>query len=160
MNRLLMSSILTAVTGRRQITCRTASWWLSPDLGSVCDARRLTRDKLAAWGLDDQVEAAELLVSELVGNALEHAYGPVRLSFSAEDGLLRCEVEDENPVLPHMRVVDADAESGRGLFLVDVLSCCWGGERTARGKAIWFELPVFARAETDAPIGALAPVAA
>ncbi|MFF4620003.1 ATP-binding protein [Nonomuraea jabiensis] len=155
-----MSSILTAVTGRRQTTCRTASWWLAPDLGSVCAARRLTREKLAGWGLDDQVEAAELLVSELVGNAVEHAYGPVRLSFSAEDGLLRCEVEDENPDLPQMRVVDADAESGRGLFLVDLLSCCWGGVRTARGKAVWFELPVFARAETDSPIDALAPVAA
>ncbi|MDX3109612.1 ATP-binding protein [Nonomuraea angiospora] len=155
-----MSSFLAAVTGRRQTTCRTASWWLSPELASVCAARRLTREKLAHWGLDDQVETAELLVSELVGNAVEHAYGPVRLSFSAEDGLLRCEVEDENPDLPHLRVVDADAESGRGLFLVDVLSCCWGGERTARGKAIWFELPACDRAETDTPIGALAPVAA
>ncbi|MEV4011273.1 ATP-binding protein [Nonomuraea angiospora] len=155
-----MSGILTAVTGRRQTTCRTASWWLSPDLGSVRAARRLTRGKLADWGLDDQVETAELLVSELVGNALEHAYGPVRLSLSTEDGLLRCEVEDGNPDLPHMRVVDADAESGRGLFLVDTLSCCWGAERTARGKAIWFELPAFARAEIDSPIGALTPVAA
>jgi hypothetical protein len=160
MNRLSMSSILTAVTGRRQTTCRTASWWLSPDLASVCAARRLTRHKLAAWGLDDQLETAELLVSELVGNAVEHAHGPVRLSFSTEDDLLRCEVEDENPDLPHMRVVDADAESGRGLFLVDTLSCCWGAERTARGKAIWFELPACARAEIDSPIGALAPVAA
>ncbi|MFI6733594.1 ATP-binding protein [Nonomuraea sp. NPDC050451] len=155
-----MSSILTAVTGRRQTTCRTASWWLSPDLGSVRDARRLTREKLADWGLDDQVETVELLVSELVGNAVGHAYGRVRLSLSAEDGLLRCEVEDENPDLPHMRVVDAEAERGRGLFLVDVLSCCWGGERTARGKAIWFELPAFVHAEIDSPIGALAPVAA
>ncbi|MFG6193183.1 ATP-binding protein [Nonomuraea sp. JJY05] len=155
-----MSSILTAVTGRRQTTCRTASWWLSPDLRSVRAARRLTREKLADWGLDDQAEAAELLVSELVGNAVRHAYGQVRLSLSAEDGLLRCEVEDENPDLPRMRVVDADAESGRGLFLVDLLSCCWGGERTARGKAIWFELSAFAHAGTDCPIGALTPVAA
>ncbi|MET7332458.1 ATP-binding protein [Nonomuraea sp. NPDC005650] len=154
-----MSDILKAVTGRHT-TRRTVSWWLSPDLGSVGEARRLTREKLTDWGFDDQVEVAELLVSELAGNALGHAYGRVRLSFSAEDGLLRGEIEDENPELPRMRVVDADAERGRGLFLVDMLSCCWGGVRTDRGKAIWFELPAFAHAETGSPVDTLAPIAA
>ncbi|WP_433437440.1 ATP-binding protein [Nonomuraea sp. CA-141351] len=128
-----------------------ASWWLSPDLSSVRGARRLTREKLADWGFDEQVEVAELLVSELVANALDHAYGQVRLSFFAEDGLLRCEVEDANPELPTMRTVDVDAERGRGLFLVDVLSGSWGSVHTRRGKAIWFELPAFAHAEADSP---------
>ncbi|MEQ4715074.1 ATP-binding protein [Nonomuraea sp. B19D2] len=159
MNRVSWSRIWTAAIGQGSVARRTASWWLSPDLGSVRSARRLTREKLADWGLEDQIEVAELLVSELVANALEHAYGQVRLSFCAEDGLLRCAVEDENPELPSMRTADVDAEGGRGLFLVDALSGSWGGVRTPRGKALWFELPVFADAEA-APMGALAPVAA
>ncbi|MEV4110815.1 ATP-binding protein [Nonomuraea sp. NPDC049695] len=156
MNRVSWNRIWTAATGRRPVAGRTASWWLpADDLGSVRSARRLTRDKLADWGFKAQTEVAELLVSELVTNALEHAYGQVRLSFFTEDGLLRCEVEDENPELPHMRTANPDAESGRGLFLVDALSCCWGGVRTPRGKAIWFELPTFAHAEA-CPLNALA----
>ncbi|MGP3957347.1 ATP-binding protein [Nonomuraea sp. 3N208] len=138
---------------------RTASWSLAPDLRSVRWARRLTRATLAEWGFEDQVQVAELLVSELVGNAVDHAYGQVRLGFSAADGLLRCEVEDEDPELPSMRTVDVDAESGRGLFLVDMLSNRWGGVSTARGKAIWFELPAFADAPVES-LDALAAVAA
>ncbi|RVX44860.1 anti-sigma regulatory factor (Ser/Thr protein kinase) [Nonomuraea polychroma] len=129
---------------------RKVSWWLSTDLRSVRRARRLARETLVEWGFDDQVEVAELLVSELVGNALDHARGQVGLSFSADDGLLRCVVEDEDPELPCMRTVDEDAESGRGLFLVDMLSNRWGAVPTAQGgKAIWFELPAFADAEVE-----------
>jgi hypothetical protein len=150
------SEILAAVTGRRSMALREVSWWLAPELSSVRDARRLTRRQLGAWGLDDQVEVAELLVSEVVGNALGHGSGQVRLGLAIEDGLLRCEVEDENPELPRLRSAEVDDESGRGLFLVDTLSCCWGGERTARGKAVWFELPA---PTDDGTAGAPAPVA-
>ncbi|MFI6733605.1 ATP-binding protein [Nonomuraea sp. NPDC050451] len=145
MNSITRTSICTTATG--PATRRTASWWLSSDLSSVRTARRLTRDKLTDWGFEDQIEVAELLVSELVANALDHAHGQVHLSFSAENGLLRCEVEDENPQLPTLRTVDLDAERGRGLFLLDMLSGSWGGTPTARGKVIWFELPAFADAE-------------
>lgn len=133
------------------------SWWLADELGSAATARRLTRATLADWGFENQVEVAELLVSELVGNALDHGRGRVRLSFFARDGLLRCEVEDADPELPRMRAADLDAEDGRGLFLVDVLSQGWGGVPTARGKAMWFELPEFADTES---LDALAPIAA
>lgn len=138
---------------------RKASWWLPADLSSVRVARRLTRVTLTEWGFEDQVEVAELLVSELVGNAIDHAHGEVRLSLSAQDGVLRCEVEDEDPELPSMCTVDADAEGGRGLFLVDMLSCRWGGVLTARGKAVWFQLPAFAEAET-ASLDEFVPIAA
>jgi anti-sigma regulatory factor (Ser/Thr protein kinase) len=138
---------------------QTASWCLPAGLASVRRARRLTRATLTEWGFEDQVETAELLVSELVGNALDHARGQVRLGFSARDGRLRCEVEDEDPELPSMRTVDGDAESGRGLFLVDMLSCRWGGIPTSHGKAIWFELPAFADADVGCVEG-LAPTAA
>jgi hypothetical protein len=130
-------------------TGRTASWWLPTELRSVARARRLACATLAEWGFADQVEVAELLVSELVGNALDHGRGQVRLSFFAADGRVRCEVEDEDPRLPRMRAADLDAESGRGLFLVDMLSGRWGAVATARGKAIWFELPAFADADAD-----------
>ncbi|MFI7222564.1 ATP-binding protein [Nonomuraea angiospora] len=156
MNSVSRTSIYTTATGQSPATRRTASWWLSADLGSVRTARRLTRDKLADWGFDDRIEVAELLVSELVANALDHAHGQVHLAFSAENGLLRCEVEDEDPQMPTMRTVDLDAERGRGLLLVDTLSGSWGGTPTPRGKAIWFELPAFAEAEADlfAPMAA------
>ncbi|TMR12420.1 ATP-binding protein [Nonomuraea turkmeniaca] len=138
---------------------RQASWWLPAELPSVRRARRLTRATLAEWGFEDQIEVAELLVSELVGNALDHTRGQARLSFAAVDGRLRCEVEDEDPELPSMRAVDVDAESGRGLFLVDMLSNCWGSVATARGKAIWFELPAFADAHVES-LDALEAIAA
>ncbi|MBB5777125.1 ATP-binding protein [Nonomuraea jabiensis] len=159
MNSVSRTSIYTTATGHSPATRRTAAWWLSDDLGSVRTARRLTRDKLADWGFDDQIEVAELLVSELVANALDHAHGQVHLGLSAENGLLRCEVEDENPQLPTMRTVDLDAERGRGLFLVDTLSGSWGGTPTPRGKAIWFELPTFADTEAD-PLDTLTAMAA
>jgi hypothetical protein len=54
---------------------------------------------------------------------------------------LRCEVEDTDPAGPVRRVVDADAEGGRGTELLDLLSEAWGSTRTATGKTMWFEMP-------------------
>ncbi|HUR01687.1 MAG TPA: ATP-binding protein [Nonomuraea sp.] len=110
-------------------------------------ARHLTRALLVDWGFPGQGEVAELLVSELVTNALKYVKGAVDLSFSAEDGLLRIEVEDTNPELPRVGTPRPDDERGHGLRLVDMLSCCWGSVRTGRGKVVWFELPACAIAE-------------
>ncbi|MEV4065367.1 ATP-binding protein [Nonomuraea dietziae] len=118
----------------------TALWRLAPELVSVPRSRRLTRARLARWGLRDQT--AELLVSELVANAVRHGRGPVLLTLSAQDGLLRCEVGDAGDTLPEMRPALEDDENGRGLFLLDLLSCCWGANRTPAGKVVWFELSV------------------
>lgn len=126
---------------------RAASWRLPHKPGSVPKARHLTRALLIDWGFSGQGEVAELLVSELVTNALRYVKGAVDLSFSAEDGLLRVEVEDTNPELPRVRAPRPDDERGRGLPLVDMLSCCWGSVRTGRGKVVWFELPACAIAE-------------
>ncbi|MEW9527554.1 ATP-binding protein [Microbispora sp. NPDC049125] len=120
---------------------RTASWRLPPNGRSAATARRLTRARLTAWGMEDRLDVAELLVSELVTNALEHARGPIRLTLSAIEGLLRCEVEDSETALPRLHDADDDEEGGRGLRLLDVLACCWGGIRTPDGKVVWFELP-------------------
>ncbi|GGQ17531.1 ATP-binding protein [Streptosporangium pseudovulgare] len=137
---------LDAGTGHRD-----ASWWLARHPSSVGRARRLTRERLTAWDLAEQSVAAELLVSELVTNALRHARGTVSLTLSLQDGLLRCEVEDAEPLLPSPRTVHDDDEGGRGLHLVDSLACCWGSARTPGGKAVWFELPASRVATADAP---------
>ncbi|MCT9932328.1 ATP-binding protein [Planotetraspora sp. A-T 1434] len=117
------------------------SWRLPSSLRSVARARRLTRERLSAWGMEKVTDVAELLVSELVTNALCHARGPIRLALSATEGMLRCEVEDGGTVLPRLYNAHEDDEGGRGLCLLDMLACCWGAARTANGKVMWFELP-------------------
>ncbi|GAA3467654.1 hypothetical protein GCM10018965_022070 [Nonomuraea roseola] len=99
---------------------------------------------MAAWRLDSDCVVIELLVSELVTNALQHTEGTIRLALCFEDGLLRCEVEDTEADTASLRPGPAREydESGRGLHLVEELACCWGSARTARGKAVWFELSV------------------
>jgi hypothetical protein len=118
-----------------------ASWSLWGDLSSVPRARRLTRARLTAWGLEGFADVVELLVSELVTNALHHAPGMCRLTLSAVDGLVRCEVEDGSTELPRPHQPGAYEERGRVLYLLDTLACCWGGDRTPTGKVMWFELP-------------------
>lgn len=153
--------ILSAMSG--QPGGYTATWEFTREHASLRRARRLARQTLAGWGHADQVDVVELLVSELVGNAMKHAHGRIRLTLSVEDGLLRCEVEDSGCELPRMRETTLDDESGRGLQLVDMLSCCWGGDRTASGKVVWFELPATgaeAGAEARAHTFAQDPVSA
>jgi anti-sigma regulatory factor (Ser/Thr protein kinase) len=113
----------------------------------VGKARHLTRSQLIEWGVDGQSEITELLVSELVTNALCHAHGTIRLTLSLQDGLLRCEVEDSDPALPSVYQAREDEDRGRGLHLIDLLSCCWGSARTPMGKIVWFELSVRAHSE-------------
>jgi hypothetical protein len=120
---------------------RIASWALAADAASVPRARRLTRARLTAWQLEELSDVTELLVSELVTNALRHAPGPCRLTISALDGLLRCEVEDSSHIVPKVHYADEFDEGGRGLHLLELLACCWGAARTPGGKAMWFELP-------------------
>ncbi|WP_084195065.1 ATP-binding protein [Streptosporangium amethystogenes] len=129
---------------------KETSFSLTPESSSVPRARRMTRACLADWGLrEEHSTVAELLVSELVTNALRHSRGTIRLALSLEDGLLRCEVEDTDPDPSPIQVCQAreDDERGRGLYLLDLLSCCWGSDRTCAGKAVWFELPAYAAAE-------------
>ncbi|WP_063754526.1 ATP-binding protein [Microbispora rosea] len=123
--------------------CR-ASWVLPAVPSSTSRARRLVRAVLRDWtgSADGEVaEAAELLVSELVANAVRHGRGEPVLALVLRDGVLRCEVEDEAPVplRPRDRSPD-DAEGGRGLLIVESLSHSWGVRPTSRGKAVWFEL--------------------
>ncbi|MET7604815.1 ATP-binding protein [Streptomyces avermitilis] len=125
---------------RARATAWDASWPLQRELTSVRLARRMVTAQLGEWNLEDLADTAELLVSEVVTNALRHTRGPLRLNLQVRGTHLRCEVEDTDPAGPVRRVVDTDAEGGRGTELLDLLSEAWGSTRTATGKTTWFEL--------------------
>jgi anti-sigma regulatory factor (Ser/Thr protein kinase) len=104
-------------------------------------AREFTRAKLTEWDLEPLVDTTELLVSELVTNALRYGEGDIRLRLLL-DRTLVCEVWDAGLVQPRRRRARDTDEGGRGLQLVGLLSASWGSRRTPRGKTVWFELPL------------------
>ncbi|MFJ2632563.1 SpoIIE family protein phosphatase [Streptomyces sp. NPDC087422] len=118
-----------------------AEWTLRLDHAEVATARDLTRRQLAAWGLERLSDTTELLVSELVTNAIRAASYEVELRLMRV-GKLLVEVSDDNHNLPQLQRADADDEQGRGLALVSNLSRRWGTSRKAVGKVVWFELPL------------------
>lgn len=116
-------------------------WRLPREPRSVARARELARRQLLDWELDDLVDTTELLVSELVTNALRYGEGEIRLRL-LRDRTLVCEVWDAGLVQPRRRRARDTDEGGRGLQLVGLLSAAWGSRRTPRGKTVWFELPL------------------
>ncbi|MEU9480012.1 ATP-binding protein [Streptomyces sp. NPDC048191] len=130
---------------RGRATAFDASWPLQRELTSAGRARRLVTAQLDDWALDEPADTAELLVSELVTNALRHTRGPLRLNLRLRDSRLLCEVEDTEPAGPVRNATDADAEGGRGIELLELLADAWGSSRTATGKTMWFELHVPSR---------------
>ncbi|MER5181038.1 SpoIIE family protein phosphatase [Streptomyces sp. NPDC002896] len=116
-----------------------ASWDLPSDPAIVAEARRRVCDRLAAWGLeDDAAFITELVVSELVTNAIRYATGPIRLRLIKEQ-TLTCEVSDGSSISPHLRRARLSDEGGRGLLLVAQLTERWGTRYTRTGKTIWAE---------------------
>ncbi|MGW1888282.1 ATP-binding protein [Streptomyces sp. NPDC001970] len=127
-----------------------ASWPVARELASVGRTRRMVTAQLGDWGMSDLADTAELLVSELVTNALRHTHGPVRLNLRTRGLRLLCEVEDADSAVPVRRITDTDAEGGRGMELVDMLAEDWGSSGTDTGKITWFALPMPNPARTDA----------
>ncbi|MEU0369346.1 SpoIIE family protein phosphatase [Streptomyces sp. NPDC006283] len=123
-----------------------AYWFLEPEDAAPGRARRLARRALARWGLEDLSDSVELLVSEVVTNAVRYAERPVTLRLLRTD-VLRCEVGDDSPQLPRQRRARDTDEGGRGLFLVNRLARRWGATRLSTGKVVWFELPIRSRGE-------------
>ncbi|MFC8828117.1 SpoIIE family protein phosphatase [Streptomyces sp. NPDC057137] len=116
-----------------------AEWQLALDPREVARARRLVRGKLYDWDLPGAVESAELMVSELVTNAVRHArIRHVGLRLVRNDALL-CEVTDDEPAPASLLGATADDEFGRGLRVVSRLARGWGSSSTAQGKTVWFE---------------------
>jgi two-component sensor histidine kinase len=99
--------------------------------------------ELAAWGLNALTDAAELVLSELVTNAVQHTHVPqdrlIETRFERMDGGVRIEVHDADESRPALQVASMEEESGRGLALVDALTQGhWGAdERDGVGKLMW-----------------------
>jgi anti-sigma regulatory factor (Ser/Thr protein kinase) len=131
------------------------SFELESELPAVRHARMLIRDPLKRWGLEDLIDASELLVSELVTNAIKYANnGEVLLRLILEPDSLVCEVHDSSPALPRVLQVDKDAENGRGLHVVSQMATRWGARRTPTGKVVWCEQTLPAEV-TEAMLAAL-----
>ncbi|MER5409663.1 SpoIIE family protein phosphatase [Streptomyces sp. NPDC002769] len=120
---------------------RMASWPLPEDPRAAGQARRHVREQLTRWGLDSLTPTTELLASELVGNVVRHAKGPLRLRLLRSAGLI-CEVFDGSLTMPRIRRATDTDEGGRGLQLITALSQRWGTRYTPTGKCIWTEQPL------------------
>ena len=132
---------LLAARARRTLPDRVATWDVPMTPESVAFLRAEVSRQLRAWRLSELVFTTELVVSELVTNAIRHATGPVELRLLRDRALI-CEVADGSSVSPRLRRAQTLDEGGRGLFLVAQLSQKWGTRYTARGKVIWSEQPL------------------
>ncbi|MGY5044525.1 SpoIIE family protein phosphatase [Streptomyces sp. 900105755] len=118
---------------------QVATWDLPPDPARVADARAQVLEQLEAWHLTDVAFAAELVVSELVTNAIRYGQPPVQLRL-IRGATLICEVSDRSGTAPHMRRARTYDEGGRGLLLVAQVARRWGTRHQADGKTIWAEI--------------------
>ncbi|AYN43446.1 PAS sensor protein [Streptomyces dangxiongensis] len=118
------------------------SWtvWRVPE--AVRHARRFTRRTLRTWNVPrDTVDAALLVVSELVTNALVHTGGPVRLDLGLVNHRLRLAVADSSPRSPVKPAsIGWEATGGRGILLVEAVSAAWGTIPVSGGKQVWADL--------------------
>lgn len=131
------AALLMART-KRLDTAHVATWDVAADPALVAEARRSSTRQLAAWGLDELAFTTELVVSELVTNAIRHASGPVRLRLILEQSLI-CEVFDGGATAPHLRHPKTTDEGGRGLLLISQFTQRWGTRYLPEGKVIWAE---------------------
>ncbi|MFF4142857.1 ATP-binding protein [Streptomyces sp. NPDC001698] len=113
--------------------------------GSPARARRLTRTRLTGWSVcEDTCDAAALVVSELVTNAIVHtASRQIVCELQDEDELVRIAVRDEGcaPGEPQPSPRRPEEEHGRGLLLVDAMCLAWGAQEQGTGLVVWAELP-------------------
>jgi PAS domain S-box-containing protein len=120
---------------------QVATWDLPPDPALVATARQNATEQLVAWGLAEAVFVTELVVSELVTNAIRYGGAPIQLRLIRDRALI-CEVSDASSTTPHLRRARVYDEGGRGLLLVAQLTQRWGTRQTTTGKTIWAEQPL------------------
>ncbi|KUL33157.1 SpoIIE family protein phosphatase [Streptomyces regalis] len=124
----------TRLLGAEQV----ADWDLPSDPAAVADARKTAARQLSEWGLEELAFTTELVVSELVTNAIRYATGPIRLRLIRDRALI-CEVFDGGATAPHLRHPRTTDEGGRGLLLVSQFTQRWGTRFVPEGKIIWAE---------------------
>jgi len=122
-----------------------ASLELPPDHTAAARARRFVSHTLRTWGLEDAVSDAELLVSELVTNAILHAHSPATVTIFRDDVRLRVAVCDASTSPPRLRDYGRNAVTGRGMLLVDRIASRWGVDVDGEGKCVWFEVEAACR---------------
>ncbi|WP_258055771.1 SpoIIE family protein phosphatase/ATP-binding protein [Streptomyces sp. Ru62] len=120
---------------------RVAQWQVPSDPAAVSEVRASVTRRLADWGLDELAFTTELILSELVTNAIRYGRGPIGVRL-LRDRTLICEVSDRSTTSPHLRYAASTDEGGRGLFLVAQLAGRWGTRYTPHGKVIWAEQPL------------------
>ncbi|MFJ8543951.1 SpoIIE family protein phosphatase [Streptomyces sp. NPDC093586] len=119
---------------------QVATWDIPADPSLVAPVRKQVVEQLSAWALLEASFTAELVVSELVTNAIRYGSPPIRLRLIHDRATLICEVSDSSHTAPHLRRAKTWDEGGRGLLLVAQLTQRWGSRHTAEGKTIWAEL--------------------
>ncbi|MEV0489747.1 SpoIIE family protein phosphatase [Streptomyces atratus] len=122
-----------------------AGWDVPLDPAAVGGMRAAVAEKLDDWGLSELAFATELILSELITNAIRHASAPVRVRLLRDRSLI-CEVSDGSSTSPHLRYAATMDEGGRGLFLVSQIAENWGTRYTSQGKVIWAQQPLPASA--------------
>jgi serine phosphatase RsbU (regulator of sigma subunit)/PAS domain-containing protein len=125
---------------------QVATWDVPPDPAAVSRIRSECVERLTAWGLEPLSFTTELLLSELITNAIRYGTEPITVRL-LRDHTLVCEVSDGSSTAPHLRYAATTDEGGRGLFLVAQLAQRWGTRYTDRGKIIWTEQSVTAAPE-------------
>jgi anti-sigma regulatory factor (Ser/Thr protein kinase) len=124
------------------MSTRSARIDLPPVSSSVSTARRLVRELLAVWGVPHDREDAELLVTELVANVVDHVRGEVDLTLelSLAGTRLRIAVVDGSSIRPVVQELSHERPRGRGMRLVEEIADRWGAEDHGGGKRVWFDM--------------------
>ena len=138
-------SVLVLLRTRAFPPAQTMTCQFGPDPAEARRARARLRGKLAAWNTDEDTEqAAELVVSELVTNAIRYGAPPMWLRV-IKDLSISVEVHDGSPVAPRLRHPGTLDENGRGLGIIGRLVQAWGTRHTPEGKIVWAEMDSPAR---------------
>ncbi|MER8006717.1 SpoIIE family protein phosphatase [Streptomyces sp. NPDC094149] len=137
-DRLSDDIALLAARTRRVPSSSVAEWDVPPDTAVVPSVRAQCRTVLNGWGLEETAFTTELILSELVTNAIRYGSPPVKVRLLHGRSLI-CEVSDGSSTSPRLRRAATTDEGGRGLFLVAQFAQRWGTRYTSHGKVIWAE---------------------